>query len=1272
MGKSSVMGRTIRRLRADGKLAAVVDLSQIGARGESIDAARWHYSIAYRISRELRIRVDLQSWWQDRTLLPNERRLVEFFQDVVLAHTEVPVTIFFDEVEHAIALPFSRELYVALYSSLKRRDSEPEFTRLNFVVLGAATPEQLCPDNAVSPFVSGQAIALRDFTPPECAALAPGLGRSGAAAELVLARIHTWTRGQPFLTQKLARAIARRGSRAEDVDNALHELFFAPGMAHEEPLLNHMRRQLTGNTPRARQAVAILGRLSRSQEVIQDSAAPAQQLLQLAGLIGSDDNGMLRYRNPIAEQVFGAEFVREHAPRRWQHPATLAAAGVVALLVLGFAYLRVLPAGAIETLRAGMDYAEVESAHARLRRLPGFGAMADELLALSMQRRGAAALSIAEARAAGEVLRRLPGGAEQADALLAAYWLRQAEAAASRGDRDGALLLALEAAAGGSPAASGLAENLIDGDYRRLGGSLHLAAQPLDVAVDWQRNEAIVVDATHRVQSLWLESADAGASIASRAPPQPLPVRLTAVQQVGATRSLFVDTPTRSDGFELDVAVVHERPEDLLLRLRGPDGSTAMLELPADSDSPFVIAASARNGLHRLAGNSVTGQWELTVYDRETGATGRLLSWGLRFPGASRPFVDAPVDGLSLPDPQRTEQVDVALANDGRLAVATPSRVDARGAASLWDLTTGERIADLPLAFEAASVDLVAPGRLLVAGVDGVALWDTDRAVELAHFDAPGGFAAPPEQSADERFLAIAEAAGDSARVTVLAVDDGSSIGSFATKAWSDWSLAPDAQGLALVDGSRRGRVLDPRSGTAIAEFFHERALTRVLAGGADRVVAVDEAGSVVAWTLPAAGGALGPQDSQILGTTAAPQSLALAASGRALAYLDTEGFITVLDPGTGLHLQSLGHGEVANLRAMLSPEGDRLISWSGSLLRYWDLSPATPAGPDFGSVSAIALDARGEIGMLGLRGGQVGLLPGLPAAAATGRASEAILAHRGSVTRLALAPNGELAASGSSDGVVRVWNTGTGARSPLVLRHLAGPIEALTFSPDTRWLVSAAGSSVRVFELASGELEREIDTEGRPLAIAVAADSRLVAVGDSAGSIYLAPPDSRIGVQTIRGRAAITALAFSGTSERLASGSGDGDLVLWDTATASAIEPARRFPGAIRWIEIADDTSSVWLQSGVWLHRLDRSLDPPVVVASRLLPELLRPSPALGRVDVARVRGLANRGGGRLALADLTLGPTGSVALLPARDFGRVLGLSLDPVTGTVEKRYP
>ena len=105
---------------------------------------------------------------------------------------------------------------------------------------------------------------------------------------------------------------------------------------------------------------------------------------------------------------------------------------------------------------------------------------------------------------------------------------------------------------------------------------------------------------------------------------------------------------------------------------------------------------------------------------------------------------------------------------------------------------------------------------------------------------------------------------------------------------------------------------------------------------------------------------------------------------------------------------------------------------------------------------------------------------------------------------------------------------------------------------------MSAAGNTARIFELASGAVAREIDTEGRPLAIAVSPDGMLVAVGDSAGNIYFATPASGIGMQTIRGRAPITALAFGGSRDELVSGSSDGDLVFWNTATATAVDAAR------------------------------------------------------------------------------------------------------------------
>ncbi|MYJ95550.1 MAG: hypothetical protein F4053_08205, partial [Proteobacteria bacterium] len=165
-GKSSLMARAVRDLRAKGQLVAVVDLAQIGMGGESAggaEAGRWSYSIAYRVLRELRLKADLQAWWQAKGALPGEQRLAEFFWEVVLPNTTEPVSVFLDEIERAIGLPFAKELFGGIRSCYSGRTTEPELERLNFVVLGVAAPPQLCPDTTISPFVEGLRIELPDF-----------------------------------------------------------------------------------------------------------------------------------------------------------------------------------------------------------------------------------------------------------------------------------------------------------------------------------------------------------------------------------------------------------------------------------------------------------------------------------------------------------------------------------------------------------------------------------------------------------------------------------------------------------------------------------------------------------------------------------------------------------------------------------------------------------------------------------------------------------------------------------------------------------------------------------------------------------------------------------------------------------------------------------------------------------------------------------------------------------------------------------------------------
>lgn len=324
-GKSSLMGRAIRALRREGELAAVVDLSQFAEHGEAGAAARWYYAIAYRVLRELRLKLDLQGWWQEKSALAGPQRLGEFFVDVVLAHSSVPVTVFIDEIERTLALPFAQDLFATIRACYARRASVPELARLNFVVLGVASPAALCPDTSVSPFLDGLAIEPDDFTLEQSLSLAPGFGGDSEAARAALERIHAWTGGQPYLTQRIARGVARKGGRVEDVEGVVREQFLAPGAAEKDPYLSGIRLSLTRCGARSRHALSLLERLDRGASVTELPDTPAKELLRLAGVTGCTDDGRLRYRNRILHEVFGKGWLSQVRPFDWRRPSGIAA-----------------------------------------------------------------------------------------------------------------------------------------------------------------------------------------------------------------------------------------------------------------------------------------------------------------------------------------------------------------------------------------------------------------------------------------------------------------------------------------------------------------------------------------------------------------------------------------------------------------------------------------------------------------------------------------------------------------------------------------------------------------------------------------------------------------------------------------------------------------------------------------------------------------------------------------------------------------------------------
>lgn len=1269
-GKSSLMGRTVKTLRAEGQIAAVVDLTQIGARGESEEPGRWYYSIAYRIVRQLRLKVELQTWWQEKNALMNDERLAEFFWEVILTNTTAPVTIFFDEVERAVELPFSKGLFTAIHSCYNSRTTEPDFGRLNFVVLGVATPQQLAPDRSVSPFDLGTSIELEDFTLEETYRLAAGFAAEKDRVYALLADIYSWVSGQPYLTQKIARGVVRRGGKPEDVNLVVRERFLAEGARGEEPLLNHIRALLTRRAPRNRQALALLGKLSRGAKVPEEQGSAPQQALRLAGVVAMGSNGMLTLRNLLFRTVFGPRWVSSALPFNWRG-AFVAAVLTGAMILIPWWYTQVLPQPYIESLSVvSQPLDRAVDTYRRLHRLPGFGADADGLLTEILIYHSRRADTFAQIQAADDLLRSLPDRQELAEELKGAYWLRRATEAARAERRDEALLLASAAIPGQGEPARSLATQLISADYGSLRRTFRLAEAPAHWEVDWESQELVLVAPDHSMRRLSLNDSSEMEFVGG----------LTALQHLPIRRELSVDEPGSAGAFLLELDVVHLDDEQVLVSLEAPGGARASFTLPMSVADHREFRAIGRSPLASLADADRQGVWRLTLVDRKEGVVGRLMRWGLLFAEELRGWNDDPDPDLTISDPVRTDQVEVTVSSNGRLAVARPSRAGAVGTLALWDLRAAGAVKDLEFDTTPEFLALADnAARLLVVAGNTLTLWDTDEGLPVARVATQTGFLLPPAVGANGDYIAIAEQLSLQAPLySLLRTADGELVASVTGIAGvRDWVLGPQARYLALLGPTRVVRLMDPRRGDILAELPHDRDPVRLIAvETGDLLVSVDDGGDIFVWTLGNTDAAV--PERRRLGMTVDPQSVSVAADGSAVAFEALHGHVVTRDlAGEREPLNVRVHQLDGGIRTRLAPDGSHLLTAGGSLLQLWrwdDKDPGTGTDLD---ISALALDRAGRLAALGFRDGHVQVLTASQLQSGS-QSDEGIdyIGHQGGVSSITVDASQGVVVSGGDDGVVRIWAIASGAPLAPFMRHPEGPVHDVALSPNGEWILSGADNSARLWSAADGELSGEVPVNGAALSVTFSPQSDRLAVGDSAGNLFIASPTGSLSLQSARAQDAVLTLAFSADGAMLATGDASGRVQLWDPLNVEALGEPRNFPHPVRWVGFTEAGGYLIAQTDHWVHRLLITGENLAVYDSHLLAAGLEAGAAIATPRGEQLRLVGGRGLGRLMYYELNLAEPAAKALpagaaLLSRDWPDLLGLVLDP-TGAVVDRQP
>ena len=308
VGKSSLMARAAAHLRADNVRVAVLDLTALGW---NVTPLQWYAGLAAQAGAAMGDEDSAEDAVVDAKVGPSKA-----FFDLLdqWTHTDSrPLVLLIDEIDAVRSLPFpTDEFFAGIRACHQAHDRRDRGARLSICLTGSATPESLIRNPLGTPFNVGKRIVPSDFTAPEAAPLAHGLGDNG---QYLLERILWWTAGHPYLTQRLCReaATVQVGNPThDDIDRMVARLFLSETARETEPNLSFVeRRLLAGDTPLA-DVLSTYAEVQRGR-VPSRSDGDAVDTLRLAGIV-RDRNGTLAIRNRIYASVFDLAWVRRHLP----------------------------------------------------------------------------------------------------------------------------------------------------------------------------------------------------------------------------------------------------------------------------------------------------------------------------------------------------------------------------------------------------------------------------------------------------------------------------------------------------------------------------------------------------------------------------------------------------------------------------------------------------------------------------------------------------------------------------------------------------------------------------------------------------------------------------------------------------------------------------------------------------------------------------------------------------------------------------------------------
>lgn len=1190
-GKSSLIAAISARLQNNGFRVAVLNLSQIGERDGGSDAGRWYYSIAYRLLRQLRLKVDLQTWWQDNSILSNRQRLVEFFADIILQNIQERIVVFVDEIQYVADLPFDEHLLASIRAAHNARGTEPEFSRLSFAMFGECDPHSLVLDPTMSPFLISQEIRLSDFSREDLNIFAAELDLSIVDAGLALDRIFEWTSGQPYLSQKLARSVAREqisGDIRGHVDRIATHQLAGRGATRNEPHLSHLHRLVVDDKKNHEPLLNLYGRIRKGIRVAHDSQSKVQRRLMATGLVVATDSGDLAVRNKIYETVLTARWANENLPLHWRGPA-IAAVVVLLVTAIPFAYTQLLPKPYMRIMSTPtFDLETISDAYANLRSFPGHADAADRMYQLILEDRARQAADRRTILNISRFARQLPGSIELANGFLADYWDRQVGAAMRDGRRDDALLASLESLVVSTPARRRRASTLVGDDYSHL-----LATNPVQ-ETDGLAFNAEKMQLTYFSGAQILQWSLVNQSLEAREP-----WTMSALEVTPLVRRVVIDRGGLANRVGLTVNVSHARLDDIRMKLIAPSGRTIELAFDQLASSANDEIRISREQLAPLIGEPLNGTWSLSLRDESTGVSGHLVGWNLSL--NSQVVVENFERGLDIPDPVEIASENLWFSPDGRYAIARALQSDS---ARLWDLNSAEAARTIAVPANEQVLGLSANAEYLVTTTqDTVNMWRTASGRRSAVLDV-GAAGTDAILGADGEHLLVPRRSDIDTLFQLWSLSSGRVVAELSV-AGAPALVAMDATGrhLAVADYDRAVRIWDISAGELVSQIdlASQPSQIKLSANGESLGVVHGDEG-VSLWRTDR------PKVPVLQESSRDEWQIAFSQSGaRFLAGNIRQGYQAYRSSDGAISGPLLDAGVAAGGQMLLAFSADEkmiVTAARNGIARFWTAPPTASSvtnsvsadimpGHQLWSASGdtiTVISPGGERIAIGDSSGHVHILQIDAGAREIGAEREEIsfLGHRGPVVAMVFNNDASLVASAGADGTVRIWDGSSGLPRPFYGSASASTVGRMAFSPSSAQLAILSGQRAWIMNVETGAVLADIELGELHAGLTFAADGQLY-LGSESGALRSLYAD-RTGNWHLRnvwqGSEAIRQIEFSVIRQQIVLVDGRNEARLLDIRSGHVGTTLLQLPDTVTEMAFSRSEARMLFKTGLWIHR--------------------------------------------------------------------------------------